>query len=392
MDQGADLTANEEEYLHRWVQQLNEDDSCNINNHRNTMVQDTHTSLNIGRGLSAEDIFTLNQIPNVNIDRKKHGEYALSDLVLEVAHFLDEEVVNRVELEIMSSRLRRDWDLPPNFQIIETRNKEISSVINEFEEVAWRMAGVYDDQHINTLVKMFSINRNQDAYDKIFYENDMNSLKAFLHEVNNYDDRDALLQEWLYRKEKEIKSRKGVPTKAMQKPDYELFEVVDRRLKKARQQLVAKMLSNDEFGASKPKKDYHDLTTREIGQIAEGLAVRLNLFDGNYPAFMPQAVKAVIEHPNLSNVDRQKLDTFSRMFELDWRGDRKTENKREYLGTNPVYLDKDQTNFKGYGAVENFEANTLLRLACIPFVENLAQKMVAASNKKPEEPAQENTK
>lgn len=66
-----------------------------------------------------------------------------------------------------------------------------------------------------------------------------------------------------------------------------MFETIDRRLKKARQQLVAKMLSTDEVGASKQKKDYNDLTTREIGQIAEGLAVRLNLFEGNYPAFMP---------------------------------------------------------------------------------------------------------
>lgn len=156
------------------------------------MVQDQHTSQNIN-GLSAEDIFTLNQIPNVSLERKKHGNYALSDLVLEVAHFLDEEVVNRVEMEIMSSRLRQDWNLPSNFQIIETRNKEISSVINEFEEVAWRMAGVYDDDHTETLVKMFSINRNQDAYDRIFYDNDMKSLRAFLEEANHYDDRDALL-------------------------------------------------------------------------------------------------------------------------------------------------------------------------------------------------------
>lgn len=94
---------------------------------------------------------------------------------------------------------------------------------------------------------------------------------------------------------------------------------------------------------------------------------------------MPQAVKGVIEHPNLSNVDRQKLDTFSKMFELDWRGDRLIENKREYLGTNPVYMGKDKTNSKGYGVIENFEANTLLRLSCIPFVPGLAAKMMKAA-------------
>jgi len=346
------------------------------------MLPDQHTSLDIGKGLPAEDIFTLNQIPNVHIDRKKHGDYALSDLVLEVAHFLDEEVVNRVEMEIMSTRLRQDWDLPSDFKLIETRNKEISHIINEFEEVAWRMAGAYDEEHIKTLIEMFSINRNQDAYDRIFYDNDMKSLRSFLDEANKYDNRDELLQEWLYRKEKEIKSRKGVPSKSMQKADDELFEVVDRRLKRAREQLVAKMLVHDEFGTGAPKKKYEHLTTKELGSIAEGLAVRLNLFDGNYPAFMPQVVKGVIEHPNLANVDRQRLDTFSKMFELDWRGDRLPSNKREFLGTNPVYMGKDQTNFKKYGIIESFEASTLLRLACIPYVEGLAQKMIQVKEKK----------
>ena len=42
----------------------------------------------------------------MQIERKRHGEYALNDLVLELSHFLDEEVVNRVEMEIMSDNLR----------------------------------------------------------------------------------------------------------------------------------------------------------------------------------------------------------------------------------------------------------------------------------------------
>jgi len=52
----------------------------------------------LGKALSNEDMFALNQIPNVKLDRKKHGEYAVSDLVLELSHFIDDEVVNRVEM------------------------------------------------------------------------------------------------------------------------------------------------------------------------------------------------------------------------------------------------------------------------------------------------------
>ena len=52
--------------------------------------------------LSAEDIFSLNQIPGVHISRDNHGKYALNDLVLELSHFLDDELINRVEMEVLS--------------------------------------------------------------------------------------------------------------------------------------------------------------------------------------------------------------------------------------------------------------------------------------------------
>ena len=149
---------------------------------------------------------------------------------------------------------------------------------------------------------------------------------------------------------------------------------------KARQSLVGKLLEKDEFGNQAVTKPYEDLTTNELGRISELVSIRLHLFNGNYPEFMPQAVKAVMEHPNLSKVDYDKLNTFSRMFELDWRGDRSLKNKKEFLATNPVYLGtRDQTNFRGYGDIGNFEVTSLLRRACVPFVENLATKMVKNS-------------
>ena len=61
-----------------------------------------------------------------------------------MSHFLDEEVVNKVETEIFSERVKQEWELSKDFKIIETRNKEISLVLNELEEVAWRMAGMFD--------------------------------------------------------------------------------------------------------------------------------------------------------------------------------------------------------------------------------------------------------
>ena len=78
---------------------------------------------------------------------------------------------------------------------------------------------------------------------------------------------------------------------------------------------------------------------------------------------MPQAVKAILEHPNLTKSDYKKLDTFAKMFELDWRSDRKLENKKEFLATHPVYT-KNEPNIEGYGQIGNFEVSAMLRVAC----------------------------
>jgi len=91
---------------------------------------------------------------------------------------------------------------------------------------------------------------------------------------------------------------------------------------------------------------------------------------------MPQAVRALMEHPNISMVDYDKMNTFSRMFELDWRGDRSVSNKAQFLATNPVYMsERDASNFGSYEHLGNFEVTSMLRQACAPYLEDLAAKM-----------------
>lgn len=54
---------------------------------------------------------------------------------------------------------------------------------------------------------MISVKRNKDYFDRHFYDNDMKSFRNFFEAVNQYDDRLALLERWLVRKEDEIKQR-----------------------------------------------------------------------------------------------------------------------------------------------------------------------------------------
>lgn len=80
-------------------------------------------------------------MPNVDLNIEEHGQFALSDLILELQHFIDDDFVNRIEQQMISERVKKTWELPQDFQVIETRNKEIGIIINELEEIAWRMSG-----------------------------------------------------------------------------------------------------------------------------------------------------------------------------------------------------------------------------------------------------------
>lgn len=79
--------------------------------------------------------------------------------------------------------------------------------------------------------------------------------------------------------------------------------------------------------------------------------MRLYLFNYDYPNFLPQMVKAVLEHPNLLKSDHAMLDTYCKLFELDWKGDKTLENRSNLMFQNPIYI--DGTNIKSYGEITN---------------------------------------
>lgn len=45
-----------------------------------------------------------------------------------------------------------------------------------------------------------------------------------------------------------------------------------------------------------------------------------------------------MEHPNLNRSDRAILDSYAKMFKLDWRGDQSIDAKDEFMCTHPIYL------------------------------------------------------
>jgi len=80
------------------------------------------------------------------------------------------------------------------------------------------------------------------------------------------------------RKDEEVRNRVTLPPAQLNKPDNQLFSQFDTPLRKARESLIGSMLTTDEFGEDRIKKDYSELTTRELHLLTESLCVRLNLF------------------------------------------------------------------------------------------------------------------
>ena len=188
-----------------------------------------------------------------------------------------------------------------------------------------------------------------------------------------------MLEKWLVRKEREIKARVNVPTPDLEKADAEIQKLIEKKFKPAREKLVAQMLANDSHGNKNKTewtKDYNDLTADELHSMAEGLAVRLNLFDGNYPAFLPQVVRGIMEHKNLRNSDRSVLETYCTLFKLDWQGDNSLENKEQFLATHPVYVSQRSSYDE---LITADKVKSMLERACTPFLPELTQKFLAAS-------------
>jgi len=77
----------------------------------------------------------------------------------------------------------------------------------------------------------------------------------------------------------------------------------------------------------------------------------------------------------LRRSDRATLDAYTKMFNLDWRGDSEIRNKDEFMCTHPIYLDEqDQTSSKAVAG--NADLSRTLQAASQPFMPRLVEKIL----------------
>lgn len=88
--------------------------------------------------------------------------------------------------------------------------------------------------------------------------------------------------------------------------------------------------------------------------------------------------RAVREHPSLLKSDADQLELYCKMFELDWRNDSSYDNRHQFMSSNPIYL--EGTNLKTQGEVTAESVKLKLQRACVPYVEQTAQRLLDLSH------------
>ena len=85
-----------------------------------------------------------------------------------------------------------------------------------------------------------------------------------------------------------------------------------------------------------------------------------------------------MEHSNLTRTDRETLDTYCKMFELDWRADHSIKNRDELMATNPIYLNPhDRSSLLLNGTISNDSVQNALSKASQPYIPALVQKIMS---------------
>ena len=200
---GFPLTHSEKRYLNMWIDKASETKA--LMPHADVLVPSEPSKLSLAEALSPEDFYGLNSLSRVDINADQRDEIALNDLILELSHFVDTETVRKVELGLLEEKLRQKWKLADDFSLVEKRNKEIDLVMHEIGEVSWRTAGMFDNSEKKYIEDIVFFDRGLDAFENAFLDMDKASFSNFFDEANCFDNRVVLLENWMCRKNEEIR-------------------------------------------------------------------------------------------------------------------------------------------------------------------------------------------
>jgi replication initiation and membrane attachment protein DnaB len=184
----------------------------------------------------------------------------------------------------------------------------------------------------------------------------MKSLEEFVEDANMSDLKYDLLEKWISRKEREIRERDKLPPVNFNKSDKMIWEEKEKKNAERRRKALEAIT----------KRKYEDITRSDLTLLVNKLCKRMYLFDSEYPQLIIDIVKELRVHPNITQTDKQMLETYAEIFDLNWK-----EGFRGTLAENPIYL--DEPCLKGRMNPEDIAKE--VKKASLPFASELITKM-----------------
>ena len=280
------LSAGQSAYLEEWRVEMKK---MSPNSAGNAYLPKSITSLSIGDLSPKDSQFFLNLR---NVAFPANCSFSLNEIVLELAHFIDDEVINRVEFTLSEanelskwkglyphsdgrSRLRPDWE-----------NKELQLRKKELEEQLWLQAGVMTPTDLQTFEDFFGFLKQNTRLGRLWWPYDLGSLREFATAANQRENRLDLMRSWYRRKEQQQMT--SVPYGPFAKTDAELtVDITQARAAKGQEAL--------EKFAEKPWNQLLDPQLRAVAAevVKQVLDDRMDRGQNEY------LFHAILNHPNL---------------------------------------------------------------------------------------------
>lgn len=91
--------------------------------------------------------------------------------------------------------------------------------MKQMEELTWRVSSMIPSRDKQYIEDMVFCDRGLDAFENAFLDSDKASFSAFFDEANHFDNRIELLENWMLRKDEEVKNRVNLPLAEFDKSD-----------------------------------------------------------------------------------------------------------------------------------------------------------------------------
>ena len=344
-------------------------EKCNLNNIELLGMKNSVTDLTFAE-LSPNDLYSLNCLYNVEINEKAN-KFSLSELCLELSHFVDNSTINKILHEVYGQLHLKDFDLGNNsneskkISLFDVENKEPSLISNEIKEAIWRVSGFFNDEDKNKIKSFLKIKRGKSKFDRIWLELDEKSFEDFINESNSYEDRIKYMEKWIKRKEKEYENRVALPPDNLVLSDRKINNLIEKKDKAYRKTLLFKIFNVDNL---------NNIPSRKLNEFINEFISNLYLFNFNYPNVIKDIFNALEDVPSIFEEDRQLLSHYRLFFKID------ENNPFEFLAVDPVKLNSEKSYFdkevKEIGDIFNSKLFTRLENASAPVIPIIAERFL----------------